>query len=166
MADATAPIDDDDDPPVTYVGLPPLYDTGCGSLLLFLLLMFGGLGLMMFGLLLAGMSAGPGTPDPVLISAGLLAAALGIVGMVFARLLGNRCPKCAALGGRKPRVPEPAWPAEPPDGGGRIRYYSCRSCGHEWREGPDLPGDDPEYEAAVRESEAEDDAARSERDRP
>jgi predicted RNA-binding Zn-ribbon protein involved in translation (DUF1610 family) len=102
--------------------------TGCGITLVGLGLFFGGLGLLVFGLLLAGISAGPGTPDPLLIGAGLAASAVGVALILLARRAGGACPKCGRWAARELLGREDASRRS-------ARFFRCKSCDYRWREG-------------------------------
>ncbi len=89
---------------------------GCGFFLLVLLLLFGGLGLLVGGLLLAGMGAVGGSVDGLLVGLGLGAALVGVVLMVISRRAGRACPGCGRWGVKDVLPPEDHWPRRDEDG--------------------------------------------------
>ncbi len=102
--------------------------SGCGLSLLTILLVLVGIGLIMFGLMLAGVALGPSTPEPLLVVGGLGAVVVGLVFFVLARRVGNACPKCGRWGTRTLDGRESTDKHAP-------SYYHCSACAHRWREG-------------------------------
>jgi hypothetical protein len=113
--------------------IPPRGGKGCGYFLLVLLLLFGGLGLLVGGLMLAGMGAVGGRIDGLLVGLGLGAAVVGVVLMVVSRRAGRVCPGCGRWGVKDDLPPEDHWPKKDEEGNNQ-RYYNCSGCGHRWRE--------------------------------
>ncbi len=112
--------------------------TGCLNTLAVLALFLGGVGVIMFGLMLAGLSLGPGTPQPILTVAGLASAVFGVVLILLARRAGGACPKCGNWNARQLDGEEGPSKRD-------AKLYHCSACAHRWREGgePRPTPDDP-----------------------
>ena len=125
-------------PPVQATDYPD-GGTGCLNTLGVLAFFFGGVGVILFGLMLAGLSFGPGTPEPMLTVAGLASSVVGVVLILLARRAGGACPKCGKWNARQLDASEGPSKRD-------AKLYHCSACAYRWREGGD-PRPTPEHAA-------------------